>query len=249
MFGSTPNDPSYEKFMIVHLLVRRGGVESHRRALLAGDDEPARKKGLQIVDVPEDQQEAQISADLAQRIGRGDRTAEAALVERYDRGVLYLLRRKTRDPELALDLRQETFRIAIEKLRARQLDGVERLGAYLRGIAVNLAIGDARKNIRRATTADSDAVELQADPVAGPAESVSTEQIRVAVRALLEELPVQRDREILVRFYLDEEEKESICVALGVDSAHFNRVLFRAKQRFGELVAQAERRGKLRLVG
>ena len=63
----------------------------------------------------EDQQdEARISAELAQRIGRGDRSAEAELFERYGRGVLYLLNRKTRDPELARDLRQETFRVAIE---------------------------------------------------------------------------------------------------------------------------------------
>jgi RNA polymerase sigma-70 factor (ECF subfamily) len=201
------------------------------------------------VELPEDQQDAQLSAVLVQRIGRGDRAAEAELVERYGRGVLYLLKRKTRDPELALDLRQETFRIAIEKLRARELDGVERLGAYLRGIAVNLAIGDARKTIRRATTADSEAVDLLPDSGAGPAERVSSDQIRAAVRSLLEELPVERDREILVRVYLDEEDKESICAALGVDSAHFNRVLFRAKQRFRELVERAERRGKLRLVG
>ncbi len=180
---------------------------------------------------------------------RGDRSAEAELVERYGRGVLYLLKRKTRDPELALDLRQETFRVAIEHLRAGGLEDAARIGAYLRGIAVNLAIADARKSTRRATTADSDAIELAADPTAGPAENVSTEQIRAAVRGLLDELPVQRDREILLRFYINDEDKDSICAGLGVDSAHFNRVLFRAKERFRELVLVAERRGRLRLVG
>ena len=195
------------------------------------------------------QEEARVSVELAQRIGRGDRSAETELFERYGRGVLYLLNRKTRDPELARDLRQETFRVAIEHLRAQGLHEAERIGAYLRGIAVNLAIADARKTSRRGTTADSEAVELVADPAASPVESVSREQVREAVRSLLDELPVARDREILVRFYLEDEDKESICAGLGVDSAHFNRVLFRAKQRFGELVARAEQRGKLRLVG
>jgi RNA polymerase sigma-70 factor (ECF subfamily) len=202
------------------------------------------------VDAPDDpQQEARISAELAQRIGRGDRSAEAELFERYGRGVLYLLKRKTREPELALDLRQETFRIAIENLRAQGLQESERIGAYLRGIAVNLAIADARKTTRRATTADSEGIELLPDTDAGPAESVSRDQVRDAVRALLAELPVQRDREILLRYYLEDEDKESICAGLGIDSAHFNRVLFRAKQRFAELVARAEQRGRLRLVG
>lgn len=201
---------------------------------------------------PEDQQEqqeARASIELAQRIGAGDRAAETQLVERYARGLLYLLKRRTRNAELALDLRQETFRIAIEKLRAREITEPERVGAFLRGIAVNLAIADGRKTARRATTADTEAVELVPDPDDGPAEAVASEQTRAAVRALLAELSVARDRDILVRFYIEDEDKDSICMALGVDSAHFNRVLFRAKQRFRELLERAEKRGGLRLAG
>lgn len=201
------------------------------------------------MDEPEEQLEARISAELARRIGDGDRAAEATLVERYQRGVLYLLRRRTRDNDLALDLRQDTFRIAIEKLRAKELAEPERIGAFVRGIAVNLAIASARKTSRRATAADTDAVELVADPADGPADAVASDQNRAAVRALLDEMSVARDRDILLRFYVEDEDKESICSALGVDSAHFNRVLFRAKQRFRALLERAEKRGGLRLVG
>jgi RNA polymerase sigma-70 factor (ECF subfamily) len=82
------------------------------------------------VDAPDDQHdEARVSAELARRIAAGDRSAETELVERYQRGVLYLLKRKARDPEIALDLRQETFRIAIEKLRSQGLAEAERIGA------------------------------------------------------------------------------------------------------------------------
>ena len=201
------------------------------------------------MDEPEEQLEARISAELARRIGDGDRAAEATLVERYQRGVLYLLRRRTRDNDLALDLRQDTFRIAIEKLRAKELAEPERIGAFVRGIAVNLAIASARKTSRRATAADTDAVELVADPADGPADAVASDQNRAAVRALLDEMSVARDRDVLLRFYVEDEDKESICSALGVDSAHFNRVLFRAKQRFRALLERAEKRGGLRLVG
>jgi len=202
-----------------------------------------------VLHEPEDQQEARVSAELSQRIGAGDRAAEAQLVERYERGVLYLLRRRTRDTELALDLRQETFRIAIEKLRAKEIAEPDRVGAFVRGIAVNLAIAAVRKTARRATTADSDAVELVAAPDAGPDDAIALEQTRTAVRALLAEMSVARDREILLRFYIEDQDKEAICGALGVDSAHFNRVLFRAKQRFRELLERAEKRGGLRLAG
>jgi RNA polymerase sigma-70 factor (ECF subfamily) len=202
-----------------------------------------------VAEGSEAEQEAQVAADLVARIRGGARDAEDALIRRYGPGLLYLLKRRTRDPELALDLRQDTFRIALEKLRSSALEEPERLAAYLRGVALNLWLGQRRKDTRRATTADSEAVELVADEGAGPFENVSREQVRRAVGVLLKELGTARDREILTRLYLDDEDKESICAALGVDSTHFNRVLFRAKQRFRELLVRAEQRSKLRLVG
>ena len=194
--------------------------------------------------------EPAIAADLVARIGRGARDAEEAMVRRYGPGLLYLLKRRTRDPDLAQDLRQDTFRVAIEKLRASPLDEPGRLAAYLRGVALNLWIAHQRKQVRRATTADSEAVEAAADAGdGGPFENVSRAQVRDAVGVLLDELGTPRDREILQRVYLRDEDKDDICAALGVDSTHFNRVLFRAKQRFRELLVRADRRNKLRLVG
>jgi hypothetical protein len=45
---------------------------------------------------------------------------------------------------------------------------------------------------------------------------------------------------VLVRFYLDDEDKEKICSELRLSEEHFNRVIFRARNRFRELL---ERRG------
>jgi RNA polymerase sigma-70 factor (ECF subfamily) len=202
-----------------------------------------------VVETPDHALEAQISTELVKRIGQGDRRAEEELVRRYQRGLIYLLRRRTRDPQLALDLAQDTFRIAIEKLRRSPIEQVERVAGYLRATALNLAIADGRKDSRRATTADSDAVDAAADHAAGPFDHVSAEQVQRIVRKLLDELPVQRDREILIRTYLEDEDKSSICEALGVDSAHYNRVLFRAKQRFRELLTSAASQRGLRVVG
>jgi RNA polymerase sigma-70 factor (ECF subfamily) len=103
--------------------------------------------------------------------------------------------------------------------------------------------------VRRATTADSDAVDAAADHTAGPFDNVSKEQVQLIVRRLLAELPVQRDREVLIRTYLEDEDKSSICESLGIDSAHYNRVLFRAKQRLRELLTSAASQRGLRVVG
>jgi RNA polymerase sigma-70 factor (ECF subfamily) len=195
-----------------------------------------------------DFEEPQIAAELCARIRQGSREAEGEMVRRYGAGLLYLLKRRTRDAELALDLRQDTFRVAIEKLRGSALDEPARLAAYLRGVALNLWIAHQRKDTRRATTADSEAVELAPDDRAGPFDNVSREQVREAVGALLAELGTPRDRELLTRLYVHDEDKAAICAALGVDSLHFNRVLFRAKARFRQLLEQAERRSGMRLV-
>lgn len=202
-----------------------------------------------MAEASETQVEARISADLVARIGRGDSAAEHEMVARYERGLGYLLRRRTGDADLARDLCQDTFRVAIEKLRAEPLNEPERLAGYLRGVAVNLVVGLERKNARRATTSDSDRVEATADGRAGPFDDVSSEQVGAAVRRLLGELRTPRDREILTRLYIYDEDKDSICRSLGIDSTHFNRVLYRAKQRFRELLVDAERKSGLRLVG
>jgi len=55
---------------------------------------------------------------------------------------------------------------------------------------------------------------------------------------MLQEMPGARDRELLVRFYLNDEEKDAICQELNLSQEHFNRVIFRARNRFRELLEQ-----------
>jgi RNA polymerase sigma-70 factor, ECF subfamily len=194
-------------------------------------------------------QEAEIAARLVREIRAGGRAAEAEMIARYSAGLLFLLKRRTRDTELARDLRQDTLRVAIEKLRTEPIEQPERLAAYLRGVALNLLMAQRRKDMRRATSADSAAVESAPDAAAGPFEHVSSAQTRRAVTALLAELRTPRDREILTRLYLEDADKDDICAALGIDSTHFNRVLFRAKQRFREILTRAGPSDRLRVVG
>ena len=61
--------------------------------------------------------------------------------------------------------------------------------------------------------------------------------------ALLNELNVERDRELLTRYFVYDQEKDLICRELNLDSLHFNRVLFRAKGRFRSLIENAGERG------
>ena len=183
-----------------------------------------------------DRTEAEIARDLVRRIQRGDTAAETRLVERYSRGLLYMLRRTAGDPALADDLHQETFRVVLERLRERGLEEPERLAGFLHRTAKNLFIGGYRKVIRRKTEGEIDGLDAVPDPAADPLHEAVREEEAALVRRLIGELETDRDRQILYRFYIAEEEKERICADLELSSLHFNRVLFRARQRFRELL-------------
>ena len=74
----------------------------------------------------------------------------------------------------------------------------------------------------------------QYDSPVGPLRLIASERSRL-VRDLVGQLEVERDRQIILRFYLTEEDKASICEDLGLSSLHFNRVLHRARQRYRQL--------------
>lgn len=194
-------------------------------------------------------EERQAATALVKLVKGGDRGAEAAMIQRYSRGLRFLLRRKTRDPELAEDFLQETWAIALVKIRDDGLDNPGRLAGYLCGIANNLALGELRRVNRQRTSINSEIVDLIPDESSNPLRHVSRAEVCKLVHGLLDDLRKERDREILKRFYVWEEDKQSICDGLGVDSVHFNRVLYRARQRLKSSIEASERRSQFKVVG
>jgi RNA polymerase sigma-70 factor (ECF subfamily) len=121
-------------------------------------------------------------------------------------------------------------------VRERRIEDPERLVGFLHGTARRLALGASRRTARRRTDTASDALPDRLDPRPGPLDaSLRGERARL-VRRLLVGLRPERDREILARFYLAEETKERLCEQLDLSSAHFDRVLYRAKKRFRSLL-------------
>jgi RNA polymerase sigma-70 factor (ECF subfamily) len=197
---------------------------------------------IRSTDAGPEPEEAAIAADLVRRIAAGEETAEGELVERYRRGLLYLLRRLGALPDLAEDVEQETFRIVIERLRRGGLEDPAGLAPFLRGTARNLLIAERRKTARRRTWGDTGELAEAVAPAPSQLQSVLVDEEAEMVRRLIGELPTDRDRQLLLRFYVGEEDKESLCADLGLESVHFNRVLFRARQRFKELLERAQKR-------
>lgn len=182
--------------------------------------------------------EEEVAAGLVRRIRAGDAAAESEMVERYSRGLLFMLRRRAGDPALADDLHQETFRIVLLRLRGEGIGQPERLSAFILQTAKNLFLGDWRKRTRRGEGYDVEEAPEPADPALGQLDRVVREEEAGLVRRLIGELDTERDRQILLRFYVAEEDKARICADLGLSDLHFNRVLFRARERFKKLLGE-----------
>lgn len=174
--------------------------------------------------------------DLVDRIAHGDRGAESEFVRRYERGVRVLVRRHCRPGDPVVDdLVQDVLTGVIERLRAGAVRDASALPGYVQAAAVYATNAEYRQ--RRPTQSDA-AIEDLPD-AESPANRLDAAQLAALLRKLLAEMPVARDREILTRFYLKEDDRDSICRALAIDVGHFHRVLFRARERFRALLEQS----------
>ena len=181
------------------------------------------------------------AAELVRRICAGDAAAENELVSRYGRGVTILIHRSSSDASALDDIYQQTFQIALEKIRRGDLREPEKLSGFICSLARNLVIDHFRRAAAHRFPGTVGATRAT-DPAPGPLESLLRVEKASIVRRVLAELPSERDREILFRFYIAEDEKHSICRDLGLTSLHFNRVLFRARERYRELYEETTRK-------
>jgi RNA polymerase sigma-70 factor (ECF subfamily) len=149
-------------------------------------------------------------------------------------GLRALILRRVRDPDVAADILQDAAVTTLEKLRSGEIAHPENLGGYLYRVALNHLRNHRRKD--RSAVSSAEALEDLPASESADWEHIGGRQWAKAARRMLEELPVARDREVLVRFYLDDEDREQICRELRLSEEHFNRVIFRARNRFRELV-------------
>lgn len=155
---------------------------------------------------------------------------------KYRRPLLQIFLQRRIERDTAQDLLQRTFLQAIKKIRAEGLQDPANLGGYLYRTACKLAIAHWRGELaRRRSSAGEPLANLQDDALAVD-ERIDREMLARSVRTFLDELPRERDREVLRRLYLDEEPKAEIRESMRLTDLQFNQVLFRARQRFGEIL-------------
>jgi RNA polymerase sigma-70 factor (ECF subfamily) len=164
---------------------------------------------------------------------------ESEMVKRYSRGLGYLLARWIGDGERAREALQETFLRAIRVLREKGLGEPERLAGYLRGIARNVAREDGRFCNRESARLDIEAIAEISYDGCRQFQHVASEETQSAVRKILQSMSSKDYRELLIRFYVDDQDRQKICRELGLTSRQFSQRLFRAKEQFRESLKES----------
>jgi RNA polymerase sigma-70 factor (ECF subfamily) len=170
----------------------------------------------------------------------GEEGADQEMLLRDMSGLKAQLTRVTRDAELAADLLQDAIVTALQKLEAGEIEHRGQLDGYVYQVALNHLRNHRRKDKSAISGPETLPDLVDADSENRPARVVEGGRWGTVVGQLLKEMSSPRDREVLVRFYLQEEDRGALCRSLALTDLQFNRVIFRARGRLRELL---ERRG------
>ncbi|HBB87914.1 MAG TPA: hypothetical protein DC047_09890 [Blastocatellia bacterium] len=182
---------------------------------------------------------------MVSRIVAGDADAEAELVTLFKGRIVHIILRITNNPSLVEDFSQDTFLIIIRKIRDGDVKKPESLGSFVASVARNHAIEQIR-GIKRAVIEDLELAEQLPDPSPSALEQLQTSEKYDEIREVIGQLR-PRDKVLTGRFYINEEPKDVICADLGLTSAQFDRVLHRARKRFGALYLKRKAREEGRI--
>jgi len=179
--------------------------------------------------------------EIVAKVAEGDPSALEKLYEEL-KSLQFLMHRRLGREE-AEDAYQELILDLATQIRRGDLRNPECLPGYARAIAgrkVSTRIQRRMASRSRERSTES-GIPLRTSAENPESLAIRQEQVEIAGRLLLAMPP--RDREVLIRFYLHEQEPKEIQKSLGMTENQFRNVKNRAKQRFFMLCAQRTTHG------
>lgn len=167
--------------------------------------------------------------EYVERLREGDPSTEQHFVSYFDQLLRIKLRAKRLASETVEDLRQETYIRVLVVLRRDGVRQPERFGAFVNSICNNV-LQEFYRSTSRTTGLDPSHEEKPDDTIDIEGQMV-TRQTKERVRQVLKDLP-QKDRDLIHAFFLEEKEKDEVCVQFGVDRDYLRVLLHRAKDKF-----------------
>lgn len=172
--------------------------------------------------------------DLVTRLQAGDATAMAELYQVFAKGIRFYLCRQVGPQELD-DRVHDAFLVVVQSIQRGELRDPRRLMGFVRTVVRRMVASQIDREIQnRRESLDVDHGERIADQRANPEKNVILRQKVNLIREILAEMP-DKDREILDRFYVQEQLPEFICTEMNLSITQFRLLKSRAKARFGEI--------------
>lgn len=172
--------------------------------------------------------------DLVDRIQAGEPSGMEDLYRIFSKGVRFYLCRQLGAQELE-DKVHDTFVIVVQAIRRGDLREPDRLMGFIRTVVrrqvaahIDVAIQTRREHM--GIEGGPSLIDASSDPE----ENYIVQQKAELMEKILGGMP-KRDREILTRFYLDEQPQDQICREMSLSETQFRLLKSRAKSRFGEL--------------
>lgn len=167
---------------------------------------------------------------------RGDRAAMDELLRRWERRMLYYVRRLVNDEQDAWDVLQQTWLQVVRKLAS--LREPERLPAWLYAVARNAALAHRRSALAAERHIDDEAdVSGLSDAGADDGE-FEADDARAVHLALGELSPAHR--EVLTLLFLQDLSVDEIAQLLNVSGGTVKSRAFYARQKLREILARKE---------
>ena len=170
-----------------------------------------------------------------------DAHAENVLVSHFLRPVQLKLRARLRSPELIQDASQETFLRVLSYFRSgKTLENPASLPGFVHSVCRNIALEFLRAHTRHDQMPET--VEDPTDRSPSAEGRMISEERTTVVRRILGELP-EKDRELLRRVLLEEEDKDLVCRELQIDRNYLRVLLHRARLRFKAQLLESRAEG------
>jgi RNA polymerase sigma-70 factor (ECF subfamily) len=171
---------------------------------------------------------------LVERTRQGDQAAFGVLVRRYERKLIRVLARLSRDPEAARDLAQETFLRVYDRLD--RFDAGRRFGPWLFRIGVNLGLDHLRRGRNAPVPGSLDRIHGEDGSPYDPPDPDPRVQAELAqeVQFILAQLPVSY-RTILVLRDLEGFSSSEVAAIVGRREATIRWRLSKAREKFRQI--------------
>ena len=171
---------------------------------------------------------------LVSQIKAGEDAGMEQLYKLFSRGIRYYLCRQLGPQELE-DKVHDTFLIVVNAIKRGDLREPERLMGFVRTIVRRQVAAYIEQVVHtRREQTDLESGVTIVDRKQNPEQEAIVRQKAELMKSALEGLS-KRDRDILVRFYLQEQPQEQICREMALTETQFRLLKSRAKAKFGEI--------------